>query len=131
MRVTSRVCIRRLAVCNACLCMLLMLHSPTPMLSAQHRHAPHSSTACSRWHDAGRRRQRGPGSADRQTDTGPAGNTGGSLRAGRRLETYTRMNIFFHIIWTLLHTNRLGNAFIFWPWVNSNYNICWVYLSSK
>ncbi len=34
------------------------------------------------------------GSADRQTDTGPAGNTGGSLRAGRRLETYTRMNIF-------------------------------------
>lgn len=60
-------------------------------------------------------KQRGPadGSAHGQTDTGvspPAGNTGGSqtgstqIRAGRRLETYTHIIVFFHIIWIFLHT---------------------------
>lgn len=60
-------------------------------------------------------KQRGPadGSADGQNDTGvspPAGNTGGShtgstqIRAGRRLETYTHIILFFHNICIFLHT---------------------------
>lgn len=43
-------CIAVLLTFLVCLCMLMMLHRPTPMLSVQHRHTPHGSTACSRWH---------------------------------------------------------------------------------
>lgn len=89
----------------------MMLHSPTPMLSVPHRHAPHTSTACSRWHAAGPRRQRGPRLCRWTNRHGPFTPSRKHRRESHRKctdqsreetgNTNTRMNIFFHIIWIL------------------------------